>query len=132
MEPDFNMDAPGNSNPATLRFVRRFRNGTLCEMTIHLHANGTPCHSPNYVWKGSVPRLRGERLIWELSCFRAVAERIKSPTFYGACLSSGEIKAWRCDPGKRPKRIPFSELVEDGAIIIAAQNSDDHGNTWPR
>jgi hypothetical protein len=67
------------TEPTSLRFVRRFRNGTLCEMTVHLLANGTPCSRPHYVWKGPVPRLRGERLNWELSCFRTIADPIKRP-----------------------------------------------------
>ena len=119
------------TQPTSLRFVRRFRNGTLCEMTVHLLPNGMPGRRPHYVWKGPVPRLRGERLNWELSCFRTIADRIKSPTFYGAYLCTGEIKTWSCDPGKKPKRVPFSEIVDHGAITIAAHNVDELGNSWP-
>ena len=58
-------------------------------------------------------------------------ERIKGTTFYGAYLCTGEIKTWRCEPGRKPKRVPFSEIVDDGALIITARNVDDRGNSWP-
>ena len=119
------------TQPATLRFVRRFRNGTVCEMTVQLLPDGTPYRRPHYIWKGPVPSLRGERLDWELSCFRTIAERIKAPMFYGAYLCTGEIKAWRCDLERKPKRVPLSELVGDDALIAVAHNVDDYGNSWP-
>ena len=119
-----------SAEPAPLRFLRRFRNGTLCEMTIRFTPDGRPCHRPYYLWKGPVPRLRGERLDWELACFRAVAERTNSPMYYGAALTSGEIKFWRCDPGRKPARITPDELASDGAIIVAADNTDDKGKVW--
>ena len=34
---------------------------------------------PHCAWKGPVPRLRGERLNWELACFRTIADRIDAP-----------------------------------------------------
>ena len=100
-------------------------------MTVHLLPSGMPSHCPHYAWKGPVPKLRGERLDRELSCFCTIADRIKGPTFYGAYLCSGEIKTWRSDPSKRPKRVPLSEIADGGTLIVAAHNVDDHGNSWP-
>lgn len=90
-----------------LRSVHRFRNGTLCEMTFHLLPNGMPSRRPQDVWNGQIAKLHGERLDWEPACFCTIADRIKGPTFYGAYLRNGEIKTWRCYPGRKPKRIPF-------------------------
>jgi hypothetical protein len=121
-----------SENPIVkLQFMHRFRNGTLCKMTFHLLPNGIPSQ-PHYIWSGPLPKLRGERLDWELSCFSTIAERIGAPTFYGAYLCTGKIKTWRCDPGKKPKSVPFAELVEDGALILTAHNVHNHGNTWPQ
>ena len=100
-----------SAEPVPLRFLRRFRNGTLCEMTIRFTPDGRPCHRPYYLWKGPVPRTN-------------------SPMYYGAALTSGEIKFWRCDPGRKPARITPDELASDGAIIVAAHNTDDKGKVW--
>jgi len=130
------MLAPQNSGtditPKTLTFRHRFRSGALCEMTVRLFANGMPAGVPSYTWNGPVPKLQGERLDWELNCFRVIAERTGTTTFYGAYLSNGQIKTWRCDPHQKPKRVPFADAVDDSALILAAQNVDDKGNTWPQ
>ena len=137
------LDRPFSRNPRTnqrfrpdelamksLTFRHRFRSGSLCEMTFHLQPNGMPGR-PHYVWNGPVPKLRGERLAWELSCFRTIAECIGGPTFYGAHLRTGETKIWRCDSGRKPKRVPFAEVIYEAALIVASHNVDDQGNTWP-
>jgi hypothetical protein len=112
--------------PPQLRFVRRFENGTLGEMVFSIDPNGWPL-PPVYVWKGTLRRLKGERLEWEKSCLAIIAERTGVPTQCAACTQDGEIEVWIFEPGKKAKRIPFNEAAA-GALIVYARNFDETGN----
>jgi hypothetical protein len=114
---------------STFGFCTGSETEPFAKMTFRFAPNGLPTR-PYYARNGPVPKLRGERLDWELSCFRTIAERIGIPTFYGVHVRTGETRIWRRGPGRKPKRVPFAEIVDDGALIVTALNVDDHGDTW--
>jgi hypothetical protein len=98
------------SEPLTLRFVHRFRSGTLGTLTFYVAQEGI-VKPPHCHWNGPIPKFRGEREQWELSCWRNVVNRFGVESYYVMRLNSGELKAWRCRPGAKPQRVTMAELL---------------------
>ena len=116
------------TEPLNLRFIHRFRNGTLCTLTFSA-LGGIP--QPHHLWNGPVPKFCGERCAWELSCWQTVADRTGVENYYAIHLKSGEIKTWRCGPGSKPQRVPVAEAFGNAHLLSFVRNESMEGKTWP-
>ena len=116
------------NEPLKLRFIHRFRNGTLCELTLKM-VDGVP--RPHHLWSGALPKFKGERCAWELSCWETIANRTGIENYYAVVLASGELKAWVCRPGCKPQRCLPKEAFDNAGAVGFAQNSNLEGKSWP-
>jgi hypothetical protein len=97
-----------------LKFVRRFRNGTLGVLT--LSTNSTGDLRANFVWKGPRPKFKDERLRWIKDSYSMWCRRSGRSVGFCAHFGDGSAELWQFFPDQKPKLIRRSN---DAVKLIA-------------
>jgi hypothetical protein len=121
-----------SDQPASLRFVHRFRSGTLGTLVIELvdHGNGRRGPGPlQYTWNGPRPPHGGERLKWALECQRIFADRFKVDFDYATADERGSVM-FHFMPGERPKKISLV-LPPGWQGLQSATHFNTQGEPYP-
>ena len=114
--------------PNSLRFVHRFRSGTLGTLVTQLVDYGDGRRGPGpltYTWNGPRPPHGGERLKWAIECQHIFADRFKVGFDYATANERGSVM-FRFIPGKRPQKIPLKCPPPIAPVIF---NSTAHFNS---